>query len=118
MEKDRATLCTLHGEIEVDATAFRPDWTLVGTKADIERELDPFEWNGIGWYITKGIRPFDGKEYNDTLLILPMLRSYPSKGIECVEPNTQTYLVCVWNHHEVGNAFNWIVTAPVRVDQR
>lgn len=96
--------------------AFRPDWTLIGTKADIERELDPFEWKGIGWYLFKGIN--QNKEYEDTLLILPQMCTYPSKDINCMEPNPQTYLVCVWNHHGAGNAFNWIVNAPTRVDQR
>jgi hypothetical protein len=100
----------------VEALAFRPDWIDRWTIREMERELEPFEFKGVGWYITKGVikeGPRAGRSYEDTLLVIPLQEFIDHDGTA-----EQVFLVCQWNHHLAGEAFNWIVNAPTIVDER
>ena len=104
---------------EKDISAFRPDWSITGTRSHIEKEftdssgaeesIPPFKWNGVGWYLTKG-KTAKGRTYEDSMLIVPYGQASSR--------DEELYLVCVWNHHSAINAIKWIAEAPVQVDQR
>lgn len=102
--------------VEVDATSFRPDWTQRWTKAQAEDRDEglggDFKFKGPGWYITKHVK--DGKEYVDMMLVIPTF----NPDLKEVSVEEQTWLFCMYNHASATDAFNWIVNAPVKVDER
>lgn len=74
---------------------FFPDWTLLETPENAERELPGFKFKGPGWYLT----------VEQTLLIIPTHQG-------------NWFTFCFWTRHNVGDAFGWIVNAPTRDDKR
>lgn len=96
----KSTIKTVDGEVEIDATAFKPDWIHLYTINQMEEDLNPFKFKGVGWYLSN----------IDSMLILPYPVRYPY--------TPEIYLVCVWNHCNAGQAFSWIANAPIHEDTR
>lgn len=91
----------------INISDFQPDWKATLTAEDSEIELNGFKFKGPGWYIEK----------DDTVLV------FPANG-ECEEPWKQTweedrlFHFLVYNERNPSDAFNAIVNAPVKLDQR
>jgi len=88
--------------VELQVFGFIPDWSMIGSAEYAEKELQGFKFRGPGWYINK----------TDTLLVLPYAAD--DDGAQCKD----LYRVCVYNNRNPADAFNWIVNAPTRVDER
>jgi hypothetical protein len=83
---------------------FQPDWSMLGTAERFEQELIGFKFKGPGWYLSKYER--DGKTGIDTILVIP------------VGENGSIFRACVYNERNPIESFNWVHSAPVRVDER
>lgn len=79
------------------ANEFRPDWFAVYSLKEAEKELGR-KFNEPGWYIFK----------TDTLLMLPAFS----------QDGTDYFEFLVYNERNPVEAFNQIVNAPVRKDER
>ena len=73
---------------------FHADYSELLTPEEAEQELSGFKFEGAGWYLTNA----------DTLLVIPVDESH--------------YLFCVYGNRNPNVAFNWIVNAPIRSDNR
>lgn len=81
-----------------------PDWSAIYTAERAEQELIGFKFKGIGWYFTKWEK--DGKKGSDTILVVPF------------HDNSKVFRFHVYNNRNPLAAFQWVVDAPVQVDER
>lgn len=79
-----------------------PNWRHFWTKAEVEKELTNFAFNGIGWY-------FDGSGG-------AMLVSNSSVGSDMPDSETR-YWFYYWDVSPM-DSFKWVVNAPVIEDLR
>lgn len=96
----KATIESASGPVEIDATAFRPDYTTRWTAVESVRMIgNGFAFRGEGWYLGK----------LTSLLVIPT---------NIIRDDEQVFLFCMYNHTQAGHAINWVANAPVRDDQR
>ncbi len=93
---------TLNDKV-VDVGALASDWSTFYTIEQIEEEMPGLKFKGVGWYLNKGV--VNGKEYSDSVLILPT-NTQTSSG-------NQVFRVMTWNYQEdVIDSFKWVADAP------
>lgn len=83
---------------------FRPDWVSPWSVDQMETGV-PFKFKGPGWYFEKGTKGTPRAETTFVTLVLPT-------------ENPDLWLFCAFNENNPVACFNWIVNAPVRVDER
>lgn len=106
IEKTRRRHLTLDDTLRfAEGQEFRPEWASLWTVEKMEEECAPFKFKGPGWYIQKGPMGSDreGKLYRT--LVMPT-------------SSPDIFLFCAYNENDPGLALNWMVNAPVRVDER
>jgi hypothetical protein len=81
-----------------------PNWTETWTKAEVEKELINFAFNGIGWY-------FDNN--GGAMLVSDSAVKTDRAGNE----EEKRYLFHYWSASPIAS-FNWIANAPVIEDLR
>ncbi len=121
----KATIPTAKGDIPINAGRFLPDWSMRNkTAKQLEEELEPFEFKGLGWYILKGTNTQG--PYENAMLITPASNTYlgvktdNTKAMAAIETGEaeQIFNAYVWNDHDALHTFAWIANAPTRVDER
>lgn len=83
---------------------FRPDWVEIGTVAELTEQIGDIKLNGPGWYLYK----------RGTALVIPL--DGPQTYHQKRDPN-EKFRYCYWDHSPAF-AFNELVNAPTRVDER
>lgn len=84
---------------------FRPDWASQWTIEKMEHECAPFKFKGPGLYIEHGSPGSGQEEFFFYTLIVPT-------------PDPDVFLFCSYGRTNPCPTFNWIINAPVRVDDR
>jgi hypothetical protein len=85
-----------------DLNGFVPDWTMLGNPERFESELIGFKFKGPGWYTFTNKK--NGK--TDTILVIP------------VREGSNLFRLHVYNERNPIESFNWVLSAPVCVDER
>ena len=87
----------------------RPDWTMQGTGAEIERAIGgDFRFSGPGFYLSE----------TDTALVVPTGEIEPDITWRKDWPEEQQFDIYVYNCRSSHTIFSTIAVAPVRVDNR
>jgi hypothetical protein len=87
---------------------FKCDWSRMYTAEQAEEELREFKFEGPGWYLGKN---------NDVLLVIPCDREIKDWWHKKWEERERFYFM-VYNNRNPADAFNAIVNAPTRRDDR
>jgi hypothetical protein len=98
---------------------FAPDWEQLWTKEEAEEQLQPFTFNGPGWYISK-----NNNGSIDTMLVIP-------ENVNLVDPDGRLldlfrhawpaetrFWFSFYNERNPAALFCAIANAPTRLDER
>lgn len=85
---------------------FKPDWDSIWTAEEAKKELTGFKFRGPGWYIGD----------NSVFLVFPV-GEVVNPWIQEWSEDQRFYFMC-YDSRNPANAFDSIVNAPVRQDER
>lgn len=100
-----------------------PNWRYLWTKAEVEKELTNFAFNGVGWYFdgSGGAMLVSDSSVNESALdenSSPCPNPEPcSLHPRVLNTNNQRYWFHYWAVSPIAS-FNWVANAPVIEDLR
>lgn len=88
----------------------RPDWSKQMKKCVLDLD-DCLQFIGPGWYTTE----------TDTMLVMPVDRTIDTcwnMKSPSIDPENELFMIYIWNHTNVHNSINLLISAPERVGMK